>query len=106
MIGDYNTIDLEFEQLVEAYKDCRKHKRSSYSQMEYECNLEVNLVDLYWELKNRIWKPGTSITFIVTRPKPREVFAANFRDRIVHHLLIRQIEYLFEDVFIEDNYNC
>ena len=100
------TYDLTFDHLYQAYLDCRKHKRNSDKQIEFEENLEMNLRSLYLDLKNKTWKPGISITFIVTRPKPREVFAACFRDRIVHHLLIRQIEYLFENVFIEDNYNC
>ena len=42
----------------------------------------------------------------MTRPKIREVFAADFRDRIVHHLLIRRLEPLFESAFIDDSYNC
>ena len=106
MIRNYDTEDVTFEQVRCAYLDCRKHKRTSYNQVEFERNLEYNLVKLYKELKNHTWEPGKSITFIVTRPKPREVFAACFEDRIVHHLLIRQIEHLFEAEFIEDNYNC
>lgn len=49
---------------------------------------------------------GTSICFLVTRPKLREVFAADFRDRIIHHLIMMYLEPLFESVFITDVYNC
>lgn len=38
---------------------------------------------------------GRSIAFIVTKPKKREVFAADFRDRVVHHLVMLRLEPLF-----------
>lgn len=38
------------------------------------------------ELREHTWRPGRSICFVTDGPKPREVFAADFRDRIVHHL--------------------
>ena len=44
--------------------------------------------------------------FVVTYPKKREVFAAMFRDRIVHHLYFRYTHQLFERTFIADSYSC
>ena len=41
---------------------------------------------------------------MVTYPKIREVFAADFCDRVVHHLLIREIEPYFERRFIYDSF--
>lgn len=49
---------------------------------------------------------GKSIAFCVTYPKLREVYAASFRDRIVHHLIMRKFLDLFEDRMIESSYNC
>ncbi|HQK64007.1 MAG TPA: reverse transcriptase domain-containing protein, partial [Candidatus Staskawiczbacteria bacterium] len=37
-------------------------------------------------------------------PKPREIFAADFRDRIVHHLLYNEIIDIFEKDFIENSF--
>ena len=39
-------------------------------------------------------------------PKPREVFAADFRDRVVHHLLVAWQEPTYERTFIHDSYAC
>lgn len=39
-------------------------------------------------------------------PKPREVFAADFRDRVVHHLLVSRVDPVFEPRFIHDSYAC
>ena len=34
------------------------------------------------------------------------MFAADFRDRVVRHLIMSRLEPLFEREFIRDNYNC
>ena len=72
----------------------------------FELDYEANLVKLWKEVNSRNYKIGKSICFLVTRPKLREVFAADFRDRVVHHVIMMRLEPLFERVFIEDNYNC
>jgi hypothetical protein len=76
---------------VRAYMDCRKNKRNTASALAFEAPLERNLCDLYEELAAGAYRPGRSICFVITRPKPREVWAADFRDRIVHHLLYNQV---------------
>ncbi|MCD8184876.1 MAG: hypothetical protein LUE99_19415 [Bacteroides sp.] len=70
-----------------AYYDARKNKRNTRSQLEFEFNLEENLIRLYEELRDRTYKVGRSVCFITGDAVKREVFAANFRDRVVHHLL-------------------
>lgn len=47
-----------------------------------------------------------STCFIVNHPKKREVFAAAFRDRIIHHLYYGYAHELFERTFIQDTYSC
>ena len=63
-------------------------------------------MQLHTELNNGTWQPGPSICFVVTHPKPREVWAADFRDRIVHHLLYNQIGQRIERTFIADSCAC
>lgn len=81
-------------------------KRNSINQLKFEINLESNLVDLYHDLRNGDYKVGQSIAFIVTRPKIREVWAADFRDRIVHHIIYNAISVSFHKRFIRDTYAC
>ncbi len=64
------------------------------------------MLKLEQELNNRLYSPGQSICFVVTSPKPREVFAADFRDRIVHHLLVNHLEPIWEKKFIHHSYSC
>ena len=50
--------------------------------------------------------PAVLSVFFVQRPKLREIFAADFRDRIVHHVLVSHLEGIWERVFIHDSYAC
>jgi len=84
-------FDIKEEDVWEAYYDARKHKRYKESQVRFESNLYPNIRKLTIELQEGTYHIGTSICFIVKRPKPREVFAADFRDRIVHHLIIKEL---------------
>lgn len=98
--------EFSFEALVQAYLDCRRNKRSSRSALAFELNLERNLMHLHTELNAGTYQPGASICFVVTHPKPREVWAADFRDRIVHHLLYNHIGPRIERSFIADSCAC
>ena len=95
-----------FEALVQAWLDCRRTKRNSTSALAFEQHVERNLVDLHADLIGGTYQPGTSICFVVTRPKPREVWAADFRDRIVHHLLYNHIAPRFHAGFIAASCAC
>ena len=95
-----------FHQLVQAYLDCRRTKRNSASALAFEARAEHNLFRLYEELASGSYQPGGSICFVITHPKPREVWAARFRDRIVHHLLYNHIAPRFHARFVADSCAC
>lgn len=97
---------LENKSIYNAYVDCRRRKRGTANEQEFERKIASNLVTLTKELQSGKYSPGKSICFVVRNPKPREVFAADFRDRIVHHLIVRRLEPYWERVFICDSYAC
>lgn len=72
----------------------------------FEARLEDNLAALCDELYERRYCPRPSQCFIITDPKQRKVFAADFRDRIVHHLYYNYTHTLYERTFIHDSYSC
>ncbi|MCI1784932.1 MAG: RNA-directed DNA polymerase [Bacteroidales bacterium] len=92
--------------LFRAYFDARKHKRNTFSQLNFELDFEKNLVELYHEIIENRYEIGRSMCFISNGKVKREVFAANFRDRVVHHLIYNYISPMFERSFIEDCYSC
>lgn len=104
--ADHNDADLTVEELLCAYYDCRKRKRTTINALQFETNLEANIMDLYRELVDGSYRPGTSICFVITHPRPREVWAADFRDRVVHHLLYNRIADRFHKSFIADSCAC
>lgn len=95
-----------YEKLYKAYLDCRKNKRKTINALKFEYDLEENLRKLLWELKSGQYRHGRSICFIVTEPKPREIFAADFRDRVVHHLFVRELLPFAEKRFIDCSFAC
>lgn len=95
-----------FQNLYKAYLDCRRHKRKTYHAAKFEINFESELLKLEEELQNHTYKPGRSICFVVEEPTLREVFAATFRDRVVHHLLYNFLEQVFEPIFIAQSCAC
>lgn len=94
------------EELFEAYYCCRKTKRYTQNALKFEVDYEANLFQLKEEIENSSYYPGRSIAFIVNKPVKREIFAADFRDRVVHHWLINKLNPLFEKIFITDSYAC
>jgi RNA-directed DNA polymerase len=95
-----------YEKIYSAYLECRKRKRKTINALKFEWDLEKNINKLLKELKARRYKPERSICFAVKEPTPREIFAGSFRDRVVHHLLIKEIEDIGERVFIYNTFSC
>lgn len=97
---------IELKELFEAYYSCRHNKRNTANAIAFEIDYESNLIQLCTEINNGTYQIGRSIAFIVNKPVKREIFAADFRDRIVHHLIINKLNHLFEKEFIHDSYGC
>lgn len=95
-----------FEELYEAYVECRRRKRGTREAIEFEIDENHNLLRLYEELIDKTYEISPSYVFVVMKPKPREVFAARYRDRIVHHLLCRRLEEKIEKDLIDTTYSC
>lgn len=89
-----------------AFQLAKRHKSNKPYVVHFERRLKKNIEKLADELLSRTYKPEPSTVFIVERPKKREVFAAQFRDRVVHHLYYNYTHELFERTFIQDTYSC
>ena len=88
--------------VVGAYRACRRRKRATRNAQRYEMGLLDHVVDTAQALSGRFWRPSRAVAFVVRRPKAREILAADFADRVVHHLLVPRLERQFEPVFIHD----
>jgi RNA-directed DNA polymerase len=99
-------MSLLCEDLFKAYYSARLNKRNTINQLKFELNFEQELFRLHDELLARTYKPEASIAFVVNKPVKREIFAASFRDRVIHHLLFNYLNPIFEKHLIFDCYSC
>jgi len=89
--------------LFKAYYSCLKNKRNTINALAFELNLEENLIALKTEIESGSYKPSSSIAFVVDKPVKREIFAASFRYRVVHHFLIQKMNAVFEQCFAQNH---
>lgn len=95
-----------YGEVFEAYEDCIKNKRNTSNAREFEIDYIEKVTRLCDDINDGTYEIGKSIAFVVTFPVYREVFAADFRDRIVHHLVIKELMPYFEKYFIKESFSC
>lgn len=98
--------DKLLEDLFNAYYSARKNKRNTINALKFELSYEKKLFELFEEIVKRRYNISKSICFINFQPIQREIFAADFRDRIVHHLVYNYTNHFFEKSFVNDSYSC
>lgn len=94
----------EWENLLLAARKAQKGKRFRDTVLEFNDNIEAELLKIQVELRQKTYHPGAYKTFEIYEPKPRLISAAPYRDRVVHHALCNVIIPLIEPAFIADTY--
>ncbi len=97
---------ISFEALLCASEQARRGKRCRPTVAAFEFNLERELCRLHEELTQKTYRPGAYRSFFIHEPKKRQISAAPYRDRVVHHALVSVLEPIFESTFIADSYAC
>lgn len=92
--------------LFSAYLECRKNKRRTHNQVAFEVNYPERIYGLATSLYNRCYIPKRSISFIVTKPKIREIMAASFSDRVVQTYFVMRLKPLVEKVLNNNSFSC
>ena len=87
-----------------AYQACRRGKRTARDTQAYEARLLDKLVGSQDALASASWRPSRTYSFVVSRPKLREIHAAPFADRVVHHVIVERLARLYEPVFVHDSF--
>ncbi len=92
--------------LTDAFFEARKHKLKTFNEHKYEVHWEENLIRLTDAILDDCYHPGGSVAFVIFDPMIREIFAAPFVDRVVHHLLYELQGGWWDHHFINDSYSC
>lgn len=98
---------LTFEKMYDAYKRAKLNKSMKREVLEFELNLEINIINLVEELKYNTYKLGKYRQFKVYEPKERVIKALRFRDRVVHQWYV--YEFIIPHIvpkFVYDSYTC
>jgi retron-type reverse transcriptase len=96
----------DFENLYQAAHTATDNKKYRPASLRFFQNLEENLIELQNELIWKTYRLGDYNNFKVRDPKPRDISALPFRDRVVQIALCNIIEPLFDTRFIYDTYAC
>ena len=92
------------QDIIASYRLARQGSVKSPDQVEYELHWEGNCIKLCEAINSRTYQP-TAYSFIVTYPKPREIFASDFSTRVLHHYLHERIVPLLENRLSKHTFN-
>ncbi len=93
--------------LYVAYLEARKGgKRKTYDEHRFEVNEFDNLLLLTKTIMLNAYNPMRGTAHVIFYPVTREIFAAAFRDRVVHHFIYMMIYDWWDKHFIYDSYSC
>lgn len=98
---------ITFEEIYEAYLLCLKHKKNKAGTYIFvNNNICKNLIELLDELNSRKYIPKQSNCYVITEPALREIYAAQFSDRIVQHFYMKEIEEILDNELIDGCCSC
>ena len=92
------------QDIIASYRLARQGSVKSPDQVEFELHWEGNCVKLCDEINSKTYQP-TAYSFIVTYPKPREIFASDFSTRVLHHYLHERLVPLLENRLSKHTFN-
>ena len=97
---------LYFELYV-SYLEARKGgKRKTFDEHKFELNDFENILMLMKTMLHKKFVPSRGTAHIIYNPVIREIFAAAFRDRVIHHWIYNMIYDWWDKHFIFDSYSC
>jgi len=92
--------------LHRGWRRCRKSKRNTAAALAFEADHERELVAMRDALLEGSYRPLPSSRFAILNPKVREVWAAQFRDRVVQWTAYLELHEAFHRHFIHDSFAC
>ncbi len=101
----YSTI-VSKENLYQAAYMASKGRRYRDTTADFNFRLEEEIGRLHGELSAKTYRHGKYRLFTIYDPKRREIAAAPFRDRVLHHAVHDCLEPIIDRTFIHDSYAC
>lgn len=97
---------ISYEDIYLSFVQCRKRKSNKPSYLHFSYWRKEELMNLWCEINEFMLTFRTSIAFIITNPKIREVMAADFRDRVAQTYLVNELLPFLEEYESPNSYSC
>ena len=97
---------MSIDNLLSAWQEFVKGKRSRKDVQEFQFNLMDNILSLHRDLINGLYKHGGYEEFHISDPKLRIIHKASVRDRLLHRAVYRILYPFFDRMFMPDSFSC
>lgn len=87
------------------WDEFKKGKSKKYDVMKFERYLEDNIFKLHDELASQTYQHSPYIEFHICDPKHRIIHKAEVKDRLVHHIVFKELYKIFNPTFIYHSYS-
>lgn len=103
-----NLIDqiVTIDNLRLAYEKTSRGKKMSWGYLEFKEYAEANLLRVQQELSDNAYKIGSYREFTIYEPKPRQISALDFKDRLVQHAVCNVVAPIFEKTLMPQTFAC
>lgn len=101
----YDSI-ISIDNLLLTWNQFSRGKRHKKDVIQFQAELAANIAGLYADLKSKTYAHGPYSAFNISDPKPRNIHKATVRDRVLHHLIYKELYWYFHTRFIFDSYSC
>ena len=78
---------ITYENIFAVWNIVRRTCKNRKEVFDFSLNLSSNLMNIYYSLKNRTYKPSAYRTFMIFEPKPRLVMSQSVFDKIVNYFI-------------------
>jgi hypothetical protein len=96
----------DYENLCLAFVKAAKGKHNRTEVIEFKKRFDDNIDTLRKAILNHEFSLGHYRFFHVSDPKPRNICAASFPERVLHHALMNVCEPILDSYMIHDSYAC
>ena len=96
----------DWNNLAEAAWLASKGKRDKRPVRAFMARLHENLSEMRREILAETIQVGQATTFVIHDPKQRTIQAPVFRERVLHHALMRQIGPILDRSLVHDTFAC
>ena len=92
--------------IIYSYHQAKINKRWKVNTLQFNIFCELNCLKLNKNISTRNYLIKPSLVFLAFNPVKREIFAGDFSDRIIHHLIYNQLNYFCDSLLINDCFSC